>query len=82
MSALIHRLQRGELAFKIARSEMDDITGRFRSMTHVMMLVILTVTAGASSLFFALIGSKTFALAAAGVSVVLGLLSVFRLMRD
>jgi len=73
---------RGELSFKLSRPEIQQITGQFKSLTDVMMLVVLTVTAAASALFLTLLGGKTPALMAAGASVVLGLLSVFRLMKS
>lgn len=60
---------------------MEKITGQFKTMTNVMLLVVLTVTAAASVLFFAFIGSTPLAIAAGGTAVILGLLSVLRLMK-
>ena len=75
------KANRGELSFKLSKPEIQQITRQFKSLTDVMMLVVLTVTAAASALFLVLLGSKTAALAAAGSSVILGLLAVFRLMK-
>lgn len=82
VSSLLTKAHRGELSFRLAKSEMQEITGQFRAMTNVMMLVILTVTTAAASLFLFLLGLKTLSAASAGAAVVLGLLSVFRLTRD
>jgi len=82
LNEFLSKANRGELSFRLSKSEMRKITGQFKSMTNVMMLVILTVTTAASSLFFILIGNKALALVAAAAAVILGLLSVFRLMRD
>lgn len=81
ISEFISRANRGELSFKLSKSEIQDITGQFRSMTNVMMLVVLAVTTAASSLLFIIMGSKTLSLLAAGSAVALGLLSVLRLMK-
>lgn len=81
LSEFISRANKGQLSFKLSRSEIQDITGQFKSMTNVMMLVVLAVTTAASSLLFVIMGSKTPAILAAGSAVVLGLLSVFRLMK-
>ncbi len=81
LNDFVTKASRGELSFKLAKPEIEQITGQFKSLTDVMMLVVLTVTAAASSLFLILLGGKTPALVAAGISVVLGLLSVFRLMK-
>ncbi len=80
--AFLKKANRGELSFKIAKTEMQGIATRLTSLTDVMLLVILTVTASSAGLFFALLGSKTPSVVAAGMSLLLGLLSVFRLMRN
>lgn len=72
---------KGDLSFKLPKSEIDMIASQFRVMTNVMMLVILTVTAASSALFFILMGSETLTLTAASVSILLGLLSVYRLLK-
>lgn len=79
--ALLKRANRGELSFKIAKAEIQGIAGQLASLSDVMLLVILTVTASSAGLFFALLGNKTPSIIAAGISLLLGLLSVFRLMR-
>lgn len=81
LTEFISKANRGELSFKLSRSEIQDITGQFKSMTNVMMLVVLAVTTAASSLLFIIMGSKTLSILAAGSAVILGLLSVFRLMK-
>jgi predicted unusual protein kinase regulating ubiquinone biosynthesis (AarF/ABC1/UbiB family) len=78
----LSKANRGELSLKLAKSEMQEITGQSRAMQKVMMLVILTVTTAASSLFFIALGNNTMSLITAGGAVILGLLSVFRLMRS
>jgi predicted unusual protein kinase regulating ubiquinone biosynthesis (AarF/ABC1/UbiB family) len=75
------KANRGELSFKLSKSEVQGITSQFRALTNVMMLVILAVTSATSALFFVLLEIRPLALAAAGASILLGLLSVFRLMR-
>ncbi len=80
--AFLKKANRGELSFKIAKAEMMGITARLTSLTDVMLLVILTVTASSAGLFFALLGNKTPSIIAAGISLFLGLLSVFRLMKN
>jgi predicted unusual protein kinase regulating ubiquinone biosynthesis (AarF/ABC1/UbiB family) len=75
------KANRGELSFRLAKSEVQGITSQFRALTNVMMLVILAVTSATSALFFVLLEVKSLALIAAGASIMLGLLSVFRLMR-
>jgi predicted unusual protein kinase regulating ubiquinone biosynthesis (AarF/ABC1/UbiB family) len=82
LKEFLTRANRGDLSFKLSKTEIKEITGEVKSLTDVMMLVILTVTMAASSLFFVLIGSKAFSVITAGASVILGLLSVYRLMRD
>lgn len=79
--AFLKKANRGELSFKLAKSEMQGITGQLASLADVMLLVILTVTASSASLFFALLGNKAPSIFAAGMSLFLGLLSVFKLMR-
>lgn len=82
LDEFLTRANRGDLSFKLSKTELREITGQIRSLTNVMMLVVLTVTMAASSLFFILLGSRTFSVITAGASVLLGLLSVFRLIRD
>jgi len=75
------KANRGELSFKLAKSEIQGITAQFKALTNVMMLVILAVTSATSALFFVLLESKKLALIAAGASIIMGLLSVYRLMK-
>jgi predicted unusual protein kinase regulating ubiquinone biosynthesis (AarF/ABC1/UbiB family) len=75
------KANRGDLSFKLSKSEIQGITSQFRALTNVMMLVILAVTSATSALFFVLLEIRPLALIAAGASIMLGLLSVFRLMR-
>jgi predicted unusual protein kinase regulating ubiquinone biosynthesis (AarF/ABC1/UbiB family) len=79
--AFLKKANRGELSFRIAKSEIKDVATQLTSLSDVMLLVILTVTASSAALFFALLGNKTPSLVAAGMSLFLGLLSVFRLLR-
>jgi predicted unusual protein kinase regulating ubiquinone biosynthesis (AarF/ABC1/UbiB family) len=76
------KANRGELAFRLSKPELEEITGRLKSISNVMMLVILTVTAASAALLFLLIGSRTSSLIAAGATVTLCILSVLKLMRD
>ncbi len=78
----LSKANRGELSFKFSQSEMEEISAQFKTMTKVMMLVILTVTTAASSLFFVFMDSRALSAVAAGAAVILGLLSVYRLMKD
>lgn len=82
LTEFLTKANRGGLSFKLAKTEIEGITGQFKSMTNVMMLVVLAVTTAASALFFILSGNRTLSLLAAGASAVLGLLSVFRLLKS
>jgi predicted unusual protein kinase regulating ubiquinone biosynthesis (AarF/ABC1/UbiB family) len=75
------KANRGELSFKLSKPEIREITGQIKSLTDVMMLVVLTVTTSVIALFFIIIGAKTLPLIAAGASIILGLLSVYRLLK-
>jgi ubiquinone biosynthesis protein len=75
------KANRGELSFKLSKSEVQGITVQIKAMTNVMLLIILAVTSATSALFFVLLENKQLALVAAGASIILGLLSVFRLLR-
>ena len=81
MDDFFSKANRGELSFKLAKSEIQGITAQFKALTNVMMLVILAVTSATSALFFVLLESKRLALIAAGASIIMGLLSVYRLMK-
>jgi ubiquinone biosynthesis protein len=75
------KANRGDLSFKLSKSEIQGITAQFKALTNVMMLVVLAVTSATSALFFVLLESRTLALTAAGASIIMGLLSVFRLIK-
>jgi predicted unusual protein kinase regulating ubiquinone biosynthesis (AarF/ABC1/UbiB family) len=79
--AFLKKANRGELSVRLSKSEIQDVARQLTSLSDVMLLVILTVTASSAGLFFALLGNKTPSIIAAGMSLLLGLLSVFRLMR-
>lgn len=81
MDDFLAKANRGDLSFKLAKPETQGITAQLKALTNVMMLVILAVTSATSALFFVLLENKPLALTAAGSSIILGLLSVFRLMR-
>jgi ubiquinone biosynthesis protein len=81
LEELLTRANRGELSFKLSKPEIREITGQIKSLTDVMMLVVLTVTTSVIALFFIIAGSKTLPLVAAGASIILGLLSVYRLLK-
>ncbi len=81
LDELLRKANRGELSFKLSKPEIREITGQIKSLTDVLMLVVLTVTTSVVALFFIIAGSKTLPLVAAGTSIILGLLSVYRLMK-
>jgi predicted unusual protein kinase regulating ubiquinone biosynthesis (AarF/ABC1/UbiB family) len=82
LNEFLAKANRGELSFKIAKSEIQEITGQFRSMTNVLMIVVLSLTAATSSLFFVLTGRTSIAHFTSAAAVILGLLSVYRLMKN
>lgn len=82
LSEFLVKANRGDLSVKLAKSEIEQIIGQFRTLTSVLMIVILTVIAASASLFFMIIGSKPLSIAAAAATVVLGLVSVVRLMKS
>lgn len=77
----LRNANRGDMVVRLSHSDIEKITGRFTSITNIMMLIVLTVTGAVAALFFEMIGERVFAVAAAASSVILGILSVFRLMR-
>jgi hypothetical protein len=79
--AFLKKANRGELSFKIGKTETQGIVNRLTSLSDVMLLVILTVNASTAALFFALLGNQTPSLVAAGAAVLLSLVSVFRLLK-
>lgn len=80
MGDFLGKANRGDLSFKLAKSDIQGIASQVKSLTNVMMLVILAVTSATSALFFVLLENKPLAIIAAGASIILGLLSVFRLI--
>jgi predicted unusual protein kinase regulating ubiquinone biosynthesis (AarF/ABC1/UbiB family) len=78
---LISKANRGELSFKLSQSEIQEITGQYRSMTNVLMMVVLSLTSATSSLYFAFTGRTEIAHFTSAAAVILGILSVYRLMK-
>jgi predicted unusual protein kinase regulating ubiquinone biosynthesis (AarF/ABC1/UbiB family) len=79
--AFLKKANRGELSFKLGKTDMRGMAGRLTSLSDALLLVILTVNASTAALFFAFLGKKTPSLVAAGSAVVLSLLSVVRLLK-
>jgi predicted unusual protein kinase regulating ubiquinone biosynthesis (AarF/ABC1/UbiB family) len=79
--AFLKKANRGELSFKLGKTDMQGMAGRLTSLSDALLLVILTVNASTAALFFAFLGKKTPSLVAAGSAVVLSLLSVVRLLK-
>jgi len=71
---------KGDFMVRLSPSDIEKITD-LTSMTKVMMMVILTVTAAVAALFFEMINQRVLAIGAAASSITLGILSLFRLMR-
>lgn len=80
MDEFFHRANRGDLIVRMSHSDIEKTTEQFSYITRIMMMVILTVTMAVAALFFEMIDEKALALIAAGSSVLLGLLSVMKLM--
>ncbi len=81
MDEFFHRANRGDLIVRMSHSDIEKTTEQFSFITRIMMMVILTVTMAVAALFFEMIDQKVLALVTAGSSVLLGLLSVLKLMR-
>jgi predicted unusual protein kinase regulating ubiquinone biosynthesis (AarF/ABC1/UbiB family) len=81
MDEFFHRANRGDLVVKMSHSDTEKITDQFASITRIMMLVILTVTMAVAALFFEMIHQRILAVVAAGSSIILGIMSVLRLMK-
>jgi predicted unusual protein kinase regulating ubiquinone biosynthesis (AarF/ABC1/UbiB family) len=77
----LQRANRGDMAVRLSRSDLEKITGQFTSLTKILMMVILTVTAAVTALFFEMINQTVLAIAAAVSSITLGVLSVLRLLK-
>ena len=81
LNEFLTKANRGELSFKLAKSEIQEITGNFKAMTNVLMIVVLSLTSATSSLYFMLTGRTYIANFTSGAAVVLGVLAVYRLMK-
>ena len=77
--AFLRKANRGELSFRLGKSDMKGMSDRLTSLSDVLLLVILTVNASTAALFLAFLGMQTPSVVAAGSAVLLSLLSVFRL---
>jgi ubiquinone biosynthesis protein len=77
----LQRVNRGDIALRLSRSDLEKITGQFTSLTKILMMVILTVTAAVTALFFEMINQTVLAIGAAVSSIILGVLSVLRLLK-
>jgi predicted unusual protein kinase regulating ubiquinone biosynthesis (AarF/ABC1/UbiB family) len=77
----LQRANRGDMALRLSHSDLEKITGQFTSLTKILMMVILTVTAAVTALFFEMINQTVLAIAAAVSSITLGVLSVLRLLK-
>jgi len=81
LNELIMKANRGELSFKLSKTEIQEITGQFRSMTNVLMIVVLSLTSATAALYFDLTGRASIAYFTSAAAVILGILSVYRLMK-
>jgi ubiquinone biosynthesis protein len=77
----LQRANRGDMALRLSHSDLEKITGQLTSLTKILMMVILTVTAAVTALFFEMINQTVLAIAAAVSSITLGVLSVLRLLK-
>jgi len=77
----LQRANRGDMTVRLSQSDIEKITGQFTSITKIMMLVILTVTAAVAALFFEMINQRVLAVGAAASSIALGILSTLRLLK-
>ncbi|NWF51640.1 MAG: AarF/ABC1/UbiB kinase family protein [Nitrospirae bacterium] len=81
MDEFFQHANRGDLVVRMSHSDIEKTTEHFSFITKIMMMVILTVTMAVAALFFEMINQKVLALVTAGSSVLLGLLSVIKLLR-
>lgn len=77
----LERANRGDLVVRLSQSDLEKITGQFSSLTKILMMVILTVTAAVAALFFEMINQRVLAIGAAASSIALGILSTLRLLK-
>ena len=80
LADFLNTAEKGNFMVRLSPSDIEKITD-LTSMTKVMMMVILTVTAAVAALFFEMINQRVLAIGAAASSITLGILSLFRLMR-
>jgi predicted unusual protein kinase regulating ubiquinone biosynthesis (AarF/ABC1/UbiB family) len=81
MDEFFQHANRGDLVVRMSHSDIEKTTEQFSFITKIMMMVILTVTMAVAALFFEMINQKILALITAGSSILLGLLSVMKLLR-
>jgi predicted unusual protein kinase regulating ubiquinone biosynthesis (AarF/ABC1/UbiB family) len=81
LNELIIKANRGELSFKLSKSEIQEITGQFRSVANVLMIVVLSLTSATAALYFDLTGRTSLAYFTSAAAVILGILAVYRLMK-
>ncbi len=79
--AFLKKANRGDLSFKLAKTDMKGVVHRLTSLSDVLLLVILTVNTSTAALFFAFMGNQRLSVISAGSAVLLSLLSVFRLLK-
>jgi predicted unusual protein kinase regulating ubiquinone biosynthesis (AarF/ABC1/UbiB family) len=77
----LKKANRGELSFKIAKSDIQGIGKQLATLSDVMLLVILTVNASTAGLFLVLLGNHMASRIAAGSAVLLSFLSIFKLLK-
>ncbi|MEW6214158.1 MAG: AarF/UbiB family protein [Nitrospirota bacterium] len=81
LADFLNMANKGDIIVRLSHSDMEKITSPSASLTKVMMMVILTVTAAVAALFFEMINQRVLSVVAAASSVILGILSAFRLVR-
>ena len=78
---LLKKANRGELSFRISKSDMQGLGKQLSSLSDVMLIVILTVNASTAGLFLVLLGYQTASRVVAGSAVFLSFLAVFKLLK-
>lgn len=77
----LRKANRGELSFRISKSDMQGLGKQLSSLSDVMLIVILTVNASTAGLFLVLLGYQTASRVVAGSAVFLSFLAVFKLLK-
>lgn len=77
----LRKANRGELSFRISKSDMQGLGKQLSSLSDVMLIVILTVNASTAGLFLVLLGYQTASRVVAGSAVLLSFLAVFKLLK-